>query len=418
MKLIYQAIATTLQKKLHVDAHYFLKGGFWLGLTQVIALIGSLVTSVLLAYYLTPQNFGVYRYLIGLSALFTTFSLTGLGQSIIQTAAQKYSSFYQETVSINFYFTAGIFLSAIAGSTYYYFNNNLTLSLGCLLISILTPIIATFGNIQFLLHGQQQYRLTAHTQIIRTLFITTLSVSAVFLTKNVLVLLGAYLISSAFSNIVIHFIYKPKKSSPTPQLVFERYISFARNTSVRNIIANIANQADNIIIFTHLGGLELATYTIATLIPEQVKGSFKNLANLLLPKYAQQINKEALRKNVTKRSLQMAGLLAICTIVYIFLCPLFFATFFPKYSEAIFLSQLVALSFPSFVLLIPYSFLHSMTEEKILYRLQTTTSILQIFLTIILTIKLGILGAILSRIIHRYIFMLFVFSSVNNKANF
>ena len=138
---MYVAFANFLQKKLNFDAHYFLKGGFWLGLTQAITILGGLATSILFAHYLTPESFGIYRYLIGLSALFAAFSLTGLGQSILQTAAKGYYNFYAETLKMNFLYSLIISITATIGSLYYALNENFLLAGGCLSIALLQPLI-------------------------------------------------------------------------------------------------------------------------------------------------------------------------------------------------------------------------------------------------------------------------------------
>lgn len=146
MRRLYNSFVSTIEKRFHVDAHYFLKGGFWLSLTQVVSILGGLVTSVLFAKYLDPNDYGIYRYLIGLVAIFSAFSLTGLGQSILQTAAKKYYSFYSETLRTNFIYSLSITAISIAGSSYYFFNNNSLLATGCLLIAVSQPLIITFSN--------------------------------------------------------------------------------------------------------------------------------------------------------------------------------------------------------------------------------------------------------------------------------
>ena len=66
-------------------------------------IVVGIVTSALFAHYLTETEYGVCRYLIGLAAILSSFSYTGIGQSILQRAAIKYYNFYKETLQLSFY---------------------------------------------------------------------------------------------------------------------------------------------------------------------------------------------------------------------------------------------------------------------------------------------------------------------------
>lgn len=409
---MYSSAAEFLAKKFNFDAHYFLKGGFWLSLTQAVTIIGGLLTSILFAHYLTPQDFGIYRYLISLSALFAAFSLTGLGQSILQTAAKGYYNFYIETLRLNFIYSLSIFTISFLGFAYYLFNKNIVLAIGCLCIAVLQPIISSFSNTAVYLQGRQLYRESSILQLCKVTVITISGVISIFLTENILVLFIIFLLSNAAVNVLGHIIFKPSNATTTPRELITTYTSYAQHTSLRNVIANAANRVDTIVVFTQLGAAELAIYTIATLVPEQIKGSFKNLASLLLPKYAAHGEYSVIKKSVPKRGFQLFAVLVFLTAIYIFIAPFLYQIIFPKYPEAILLSQLAALAFPSLVLFIPYSVLQSQLAEDSLYSLQITTAIIQAVLTILLTTTFGLIGAIIARIVYRYIFMFLAFYKV------
>ncbi len=406
---MYKPTADFLQKKFNFDAHYFLKGGFWLGLTQIITIIGGLITSVLFAHYLTPQDFGIYRYLVGLSALFAAFSLTGIGQSILQTTAKGYYNFYTETLKTNFSYSLLISITAIIGSVYYAINENFLLASGCLSIALLQPLISSFSYTSSYLQGRQLYKESTFLQLGKVVIVTIASIASIFITENVLFLFLTFLISNVVVNYFGYIFNRPANSPATPNEMFATYKSYALHTSLRNIIANVANRVDTIVVFTQLGAIELAIYTVATLVPEQIKGSFKNLANLLLPKYAAHDDFLVLQKSIPKRSLQLLGFLVLTTVMYILISPYIYQLIFPKYPEAIILSQIAALAFPSFVFFIPHSILQSRLAEKELYSLQIVSSVSQIILTIFLTMFAGLIGAITAKIIYRYIFMVLSF---------
>jgi O-antigen/teichoic acid export membrane protein len=349
MRAFYSKFATFLEQRYRFDARYFLSGGFWLTLTQAIVVLAGIITTSLFAHYLSENDYGIYRYLIGLAVIFSSFSLTGLGQSILQTAAQKYYGFYKETIRINLIYSSAITLFSLAGTIYYYINENNTLALGCLIIAILQPIINAFQNTQAFLQGSRRFREATITQSIKVLTVAVTSITALYLTESILILFFVYVATNSIVNLAFHLIYIPKHTIPTPPEIIKKYISYTKHTSIRNIIGNVAYRLDSVIIFTYLGATELAIYTITNVVPEQVKASIKNLATLLIPKYANLKDLNLAKKFIFKRSIQLFAIFSVITILYIIASPVIYKLLFSKYGSAIFLSQIVALSFPAMI---------------------------------------------------------------------
>jgi O-antigen/teichoic acid export membrane protein len=399
-----------ISKKFRVDAHYFFKGGFWLTVDQGLAVIFGIVSTALFAKYLSLTDYGIYRYLLGLAALLASFSLTGIGQSILQTAAKKYYGFYRETIRINFIYSGGIALAGIAGALYYWFNSNPILALGCLLIGLIQPFINTFQYVPSFLQGDKRFQESTIIQSVKTITTSVSSILALFLTKNILILLCVYLASNALVNILSHLWYRPKNIIATPADIFNQYVSYAKQTSIRNVISSVAFRVDTIFIFTQLGAAELAIYSIATLIPEQIKGTFKNLANLLLPKYASHGNERILMASVPKRSKELFIILLSITVAYIIVSPYVFSFFFPKYADTVLYTQIYALSFPSFITLIPLTIIQSNLNEKALHQINNQNTIVGIVLIVILATWYGVMGAVVARILTRYINLIYIYS--------
>lgn len=406
---------TALTKRFGIDLHYFAKGGFWLSVTQVVTIFGSLIVSVVFANLLDETEYGVYRYILSIGALLTVFSLTGMSQSIFQTSAQGYTGFYTLGIRKSLLFSSGITVASLVGSVYYYFNDNIELALGCALIALFQPLLNTFQQIFPFLQGQKRFRESTLLQGLKTVSVTAASIGAVLFSQNALVLVLVYLLSNTLVNIGSHLLFRPKTKEPVDEKVLIRYMQYAKNTSVRGFIGNIAFRIDSIIVFQQLGAAELAIYTIANILPEHIKGSFKNLATLLVPKYVQHEDLEVIRKSMLKRSTQLILVFTAIMIAYIFLVPFVYMLIFPKYEEAILYSQLLALSFPAMIALLPISALQAHTEEKKLTWQNNLSSVIMLILTIVLTITHGLLGAILARVLSRYVNMFLTFYFLYKK---
>lgn len=399
---MYAHLESFIHKRFNIDANYFLKGGFWLSLTQIIVIAAGVVTTALFAHYLSENDYGIYRYLIGIAAILSSFSLTGLGEAILQTAAKKYYNFYQETLKINFLYCSSITVVSIIGGIYYLYNENITLAIGCLLISFLQPFISSLQFIPVYLHGDGRYREATINQLTKTVIVSTASIIVLFQTNDLILLFTTYLAAQVLSNVLSYALYRKRASVETPYEIKKTYLRYAKHTSLRNAISLIANRIDTIIIFSSLGATQLAMYTIAIIVPEQLKGSMKNLTALLIPKYSIG-NKQFSPGYIVKRSIQLFLLLSLITTIYIILAPYLYQVIFPKYTESVIYSQIFALGFPSLIFYIPYSILKVRLEENVLYKITLSSSIIQATLMLAMTIPFGIMGTVLSSVIYRYV---------------
>lgn len=406
---MHTRLADYLARRFRFDAHYFLKGGFWLTLTQAIVVVAGLLTTAFFAHILSETAYGSYRYLLGLAIIFSSFSLTGLGEAILQATAKQYHRFYKETTVLNFLYSLPLVLISVCASLYYWFNENALLSAGCLLIGLLQPIINTFQYTPLFLQGAKRFRAATFVQGARAVFVAVITSLALFATQNILLLLLTYLASNAFINIVFYLLYSVPKTDHVPVEIKEKYLTYAKNTSIRNFLSTIAFRLDTVVLFTRFSAAELAIFSIATIIPEQIKGSFKSVASLMLPKYAAHPDPEIIKKGIPRRSLQL--FLVLCTIsaAYIIAAPYLYEIFFPKYVSAVLYSQLFALSFPAYAYYIPLTLFMAKLDEKKLNDFHFRTSILQILIVILVVFPFGLLGAIIARLVVQYLRMIYCF---------
>lgn len=403
MKFLTRRITTYTAHHFRIDAHYFFTGGFWLTLIQVITVLGALIVSSVFAHVLDEAQYGIYRYIIGLGALLTSFSLTGMGQSIFQTAGLGHRRFYHIGNTKSLLYSIGISITALIGCLYYFYQGNTELALGCLLIALFQPLFNTYQQIFSFLQGERRFKESTLIQGGKTIAVTLVCIISIYITQEIFWLLFVYFASNAGINFLVHILYQPKKEALVDHEVEHRYMSYARNLSVQNIIANVAYRLDSIIVFQQLGALSLAIYTIANILPEQIKGAFKNILTLLVPKYAAHENMESIKKSMLKRSVQSFCAFGVITLLYILFAPFLYQLLFPKYQSSILLSQLIALSFPAMISLIPMSALQAHIKQKELNALNMQVSVIMIITTGVLTTTHGLIGAVVAKILSRYI---------------
>ena len=398
-------IHTTLkkiEKALSIDANYFFSGGFWLTAAQVFISGLGLVLTIIFSNILSQNELGIYRYLIGLAAILSSLSLTGFGQAILQASAKGIEGFYRASLKTNFKYSLLISFFSIGLAAYYYLMANTYLAIGCLLIAFIQPLINTFQFVPNYLNGQKRFKESSLFNVAKAFAVSLALLFTIAVTKNILVLFFVFLTTNALANFLIHYFSSiPKTEVDLKQS--RSYFSYAKHTSVRNIVSLTSNRLDSILLFTQIGAIELAIYYIATVVPDQIKSTIKNLATLITPKYALQ-DYHSLRKSVKARSLHLFLVLLLITAIYLIISPFVYNLFFPKYEDAVTYTQLAALSIPSLVLLLPYSALQVELSNESLYKLIFSSSIFQILFLVFAIFNFGILGAIVARIIYRYLF--------------
>ena len=72
------------------DMVYLAKGGFWTGVKRVFGIPLGIGLSIALANLLTPEDFGVYKFVLAFAGIITAFSLTGMSTAVMQAVAQGY----------------------------------------------------------------------------------------------------------------------------------------------------------------------------------------------------------------------------------------------------------------------------------------------------------------------------------------
>jgi O-antigen/teichoic acid export membrane protein len=393
-----------IEKKFHIDAKYFIRGGFWLTVTQVTTILFGVASSVVLANHLSEHNFGTYRYLISIGVLFASFSLTGLEAAILQATAKGNLGFYLKMLPISLKYSFLASFLSLSTAVYYLFKQDYILAAGCAIISITYPFLRTHQFLPSFLQGAHLLRENMFFQSARALIISILSILVVLFSSSILLLLTTYLLAQIVINTAGFHLYVKRIKTPAISNDTEiKYLSFAKHTSLRNLIANLAHKWDSVIIFTLLGSVELATYTIASIIPEQIKATFKNIGTLLLHKYSSRddLSSPSFHNQARKYFILFAFFLFI-SIIYCFAAPTLYKLLFPKYPEAVIMSQLLALSFPAAISIIPSNLLQLRIAEVRLYRLHIEGSILNIIFTTMLTLHYGLLGAVSAKIISRY----------------
>ena len=399
------AVVKKISTFANLDLKYILTGFSWLTATQLVSVLSSFIVTYLFANNLSAEQFGIYKYILGLGVLLAAFSLTGLATAIVQATSRGYTNFLRETTNISIAY--GLYatgISLLAAGYYFYMGNNI-LATGCLLIAITHPVVQLFSNVISYQTGLNRFKETAILLGARSIIVSAGSIATLFFTNNILIIIGVFFILQTVVAVGTFLLFYPKLTAATPTPDSFKHIAFAKHTSVRNWFTTIASKLDSVVIFQNLGAVELAIYTIAALIPDQTRAVFDHLQSIVLPKYSQHKTLRTIRTYIFLRSGQLLLILIIVSIVLISIIPTVITIIFPTFTDAIIYAQLLTLALPTVATLIPVSALNALHREQELYAFQIVNSLIQVVLLVTLLFVLGLLGAILAKVFAQYIKM-------------
>ncbi len=384
---------------LGINLFYILKGGSFLTLGNLFSVAANFALAFFFARLLPKEIYGTYSYILAWVSILGVFALTGMDTAVIQSVSRGFenSLVYGLKKKIK-YGLLGTLAALIIGA-YYFYQGNQMLSAAFFAAAIFIPLLNGFQIYNAYLLGKKEFKTSTYYAIASQIFIALTLITAIFITKDVVYLVTAYLIA----NLIPSFIFFIRVKSQTKISVEQKdpeLTNYAKHLSLINILSIIASYIDQFLAFHFLGPANLANYAFATAPPEQIKGLFKGLPDLALPKFSER-SEEELKKTMMRKIVILSVFTALVVAVYIVIAPWFYKLFFPRYLNAVFLSQIFALSLLNTPSALIIGALTAHKKIKKLYLFNIINPIFQILIMAVLTPLYGLIGLILARIIAR-----------------
>ena len=388
---LYEFLKKT-QKYTGTDNVYLAKHGFWLTLGQIISALAGLLLAIAFANLLDPTTYGNYKYILSIAGILGIFSLSGMKTAVTQATARGFEGSFYSAFKIKLKY--GILISAISiiGCAYYFLRENELLPIPLFLMAIFLPIMYASQIYNSFLFGKKLFSKGIKYSAIIKIISTMILICVLFLTKNLIFLIFAWLASYTILNLFFFLITK-QKFHPN-KMEDAKTITYGKHLSVIDFISIVADYLDKILLFTMIGASQLAVYYFATILPIYIKNTLSSINTLAVPKFSVRPEKE-IRQKIFKKIYKLFLLTISVIIAYIITVPYLYKIFFPQYIESIIYSQIFIFSLISFPLILLNSFFQSKMMKKELYLLKIAP-FLRVILFIILIPLFGIWGAIVS----------------------
>ena len=377
----------------NTDMVYWVQGASWLTLTQIFLTFSGLILIYVMANNIDPIILGEYRFLMSGFTLLCITALPGMRTALRESVPKG------NTGSLPFAFWT-MFRWGLIGSTisiivsaYYLYNDNVNLSIGFFIISILVPLYNSATAYNEYLIAVKALRLnTVYSVLTRSCSVLFTLIAIYLFPEFAWFILGASLMSTTITNLIFHS-KTLKKYYRNNQKIDVNLPSYAKHLSLMTAFGLIAGQFDKILVWKVIGPEALAVFYIAQTIPQNITSSLNAIPTLAFAKFGER-DPKITRQTLLPKILKYFFGVTIFSLMYILMAPFIFEWLFPQYLKAIYYSQLLAL-IPIFSAFLPIkTYLTVIKATKQLYLLSIIPPLVRLVVAVILIGKLGLLGVV------------------------
>jgi len=370
------------EQYIKTDMVYLTKGGFWLSLERVVTTLLTLALGIAFGNLVPSDTYGIYKYVVASASIVGAISLSGFGTAITQAVARGFDGALNNAIITFFRYSFGITLVALAGSGYYFFQDNTTLATGFLLIALFMPFQRGFEFYKGFLNGKKHFKQHSLLQIASDVTFVITLIGIMLFSDDVLLLLAGFFVANTLTTLSA-FLYTKYYYSENTE-TDPSTTRFGSHLSVMRFLQTLTRHGDKILAFTLLGATPLAVYSFAILPVEKARGFSGVIRSLVLPKFSN-LSFEEIRRTVFRKVAILFLFFASGTLAYIITAPYLFNLLLPQYTEAVPYSQVLSL----LLLTVPFSLLgvsltaHQKTKEMYILNVFENTGRLLLMATLI-----------------------------------
>lgn len=340
-KKTVSGILSFLEKKSKTNLRKIGQQWSWLMLGKIVGALVALLLASAYANYLTPEQYGTYKYILSVFAIVAVFTLLGMEDASQRSIARGRDAAFWDTLKLRLAFGTLTLLSSLGIGVYYTMHQNYELGLIFILSAPFLIALSTTSHYNSLLMGRQLFKQISINNVIIKICSAVVIIIAVILTSNLYWLIAAFL----FSGIVFSFFgfIHTNKKYPLNNIHDPEARSYGKHMSILSIISIATNQAAPFLLWHFLGPVQLAIYAFALAAVSQMRGVFKLLTTTMaFPKLAK------LETHILKASLPKKVLIAHCisvpmAILLALIIPYLYYFLFPTYLESIIYAQVMTL---------------------------------------------------------------------------
>jgi O-antigen/teichoic acid export membrane protein len=373
------------------DMVYLTQGGFWLALGQVVQIALGFSSAVVFANFLSPELYGNFRYVLSMTAIISSFSLSGVSTAVSAAAARGNDGALSAGFNAILTWSWIMVIVGATGATYYFIQNNTLLGIAMLMAGIANPILVAATVYDAFFEGKKLFRIRVIYSLLRNAIPMLLVIATVITTVNLFIILAVYFIANTAS---AYFLYRSVLKRQVQNTANEEgTVRYGMHVSFINFLGTITTNIDRILLFQMIGATPLAVFSFAQSPLNYTQTGFQMLKTMMFPKFASKKISE-IHSGAHRKIIQLSVVALCVTGIYILLAPFFFHTFFPQYSSSIPYSQVMVLTTLATPTIVFAQTLLAHKRQRELYIVRITTLIAKILFLVGLIPFFGLWGAI------------------------
>ena len=392
------------QQYTKADMVYIGRHGFWVIAGQFLNGFLSFVLLMAFANLLPKETYGAYRYILSLISILNIFTLSGMNTAVSRAVALGNEGVLESTVVYQLKWNVLMLLASLLLSGYYAFSGDNTLALSIGILGIFTPLTLAFNTYGPFLEGKKQFALANTLGVFATSVYTIGAISIILLGGELIWMIAMYA-ATTFVSSLASYLYTMKKFRPQAVDAADT-ISYGRTLTYIRLLGPITSQIDKIIVAHFWGAAQLATYALATAIPSKGIPALKKIVDIGFPKLAMS-TPEKINILFYKRIFQGLLIGTFFTILYILVAPYLFKYLLPQYTDGIFYSQILSLSF---IFAIPTRYVGLLFGSQRMSRStfinDLINSLIAIFLFVAFASVGGVMGLCVAVVAHSFLGLL------------
>lgn len=410
MKVSFARFSPTLTfigRKLGIDAHYFAKNSFIVLVGHAISILKGVVTGYLVARFFAQETYGSYQFILSIVSMLSLFTVPGLAHSVTRAWARGDSFSYKKITTYQLR-VCGIgsllLIGCIPFLPYYNRQELWPLFLTAAILFPLPPIaMVRFGGFTV---GKAQFGVALKASIIWSVIVMIVTLGIIFLAPSATLLLLASMSIPSLVYLFMSRTIRPPQEAGRDRT--KQIVRYAWQLSLATIPIEVVWYVDKLLISHFFGLSQLATFSVAMLIPEQVKLLMKQFLPVTFSRQAQGEDTMERRMKILKVGSLGAGILAISIVLYIAVTPFLMPILFPQY-DARMVSILTSIAAVT-LLNVPGSFFAQYMEAQGMIRQVRLSNWIAAGTFAVALVSLvptfGLIGAVVARGIFRLTYMI------------
>jgi len=251
-----------------------------LGISQIVVILSGLISSILWARYIPKETYGQYQLILSFVGIASSFTLTGLGQSLSISAAKNYDGNLLDIIKMKAAISCLVAIGLAVFSFYYRIKDPVVAN-GIICIAILFPFIQLNNIRQPWFNGKGWFRWLIGSNIFFSIIaVLTLACAILFNYTSLFdLIIWRQATVTILSFILLLLIIRRRKNLLKNQIV----IKYGFHTSVATLFTFLIS-TDKFFIHSYLSSVDVAVYSIALIFPNQLKALYSIFNQFFLPK--------------------------------------------------------------------------------------------------------------------------------------